>query len=516
MQHSNTDTEARSRKIRMLLTGVLLVAAGLMGGLVLSTTLPNGPRSASSQDEKNQKLEVPQNLTTVPNPKGPLATSPFVQVAKQVIPAVVSVESRHTMNHPAIEGPQEDLFRQLFPDSSDDGKIEVPSSGSGFIIDAAGFLLTNDHVVTGSETQTVHLSDGRSYEAWLVGTDPGTDIAVLKLDPAPGDPPLPVVPLGDSDEMQVGDWAMAVGNPLGELEGTVTVGIISAKGRRDLVIAGGGPAYQDYIQTDASINFGNSGGPLVNARGEVIGINSAINPNGQGIGFAIPVNMARKVAAELIKNGTIHRGYLGIFPQEITSDIRQAWELKDQKGVLVGSVESGTPASQAGLEVGDIILAFNGSKVADVPAFRSLVAEAGVGVGVPIHLLRDGKPQDLRVVLAERPGTPEPPVRHSHHTESGPFGATLSNISGKLKDEYELQIDYGVVVTEVRGNSPARRGGLRVGDVVLEINREKIKDAREASDRVTDAQEKEKPVVFLVQRGTTTTYLSVHFQASAP
>ena len=516
MQYPNTDNEARSRKIRMLLTGVLLVAAGLMGGLVLSTTLPNGPRSASSQDEKNQKLEVPENLTTVPNPKGPLASSPFVQVAKRVIPAVVSVESRHTMAHPVIEGPQEDLFKQLFPDSSEDGKIEVPSSGSGFIIDAAGFLLTNDHVVTGSETQAVHLSDGRNYEAWLVGTDPGTDIAVLKLDPAPGDPPLPVVPLGDSDEMQVGDWAMAVGNPLGELEGTVTVGIISAKGRRDLVIAGGGPAYQDYIQTDASINFGNSGGPLVNARGEVIGINSAINPNGQGIGFAIPINMARKVAAELIKNGTIHRGYLGIFPQEITRDIRQAWELKDQKGVLVGSVESGTPASQGGLEVGDIILSFNGSKVADVPAFRSLVAEAGVGVGVPIHLLRDGKPQDLRVVLAERPGTPEPPVRRSHHTESGPFGATLSNISGKLKEEYELQIDDGVVVTEVRGNSPARRGGLRVGDVVLEINREKIKDAHEASDRVTDAQEKEKPVVFLVQRGGTTTYLSVHFQASAP
>jgi serine protease Do len=151
-----------------------------------------------------------------------------------------------------------------------------------------------------------------------------------------------------------------------------------------------------------------------------------------------------------------------------------------------------------------------------VPAFRSLVAEAGVGVGVPIHLLRDGKPQDLRVVLAERPGTPEPPARHSHHVESGPFGATLSNISGKLKDEYELQVDGGVVVTEVRGNSPARRGGLRVGDVVLEINREKVKDAHEASDRVTDAQEKEKPVVFLVQRGVTTTYLSVHFQASAP
>ena len=501
----------------MLLTGVLLVVAGLMGGLILSTTLPNGPSPASSQNEE-KPLEVPRGLAVTPNPKGALIASPFVEVAKRVIPAVVSVESRHTMAHPRVQGPQEDLFRQLFPDSSDDGRIEVPSSGSGFIIDAAGFILTNDHVVTGSETQMVHLADGRTYEAWLVGTDPGTDIAVLKLDVPSGAPALPVVPLGNSDEMQVGDWTMAVGNPLGELEGTVTVGIISAKGRRDLIIAGGGPAYQDYLQTDASINFGNSGGPLVNSRGEVIGINSAINPNGQGIGFAIPVNMVRKVAAELIRSGTIHRGYLGIYPQEITTEIQQSWDLKNDNGIIVGSVESGTPASEGGLKVGDIILQFNGREVEDVPGFRSLVAEAGVGVGVPIHLLRNGKAQELRVVLAERPGTPDPPARHTRRAEAGPFGATLSNISDKLKSEYELQVEEGVVVTEVRGGSAARRGGLRVGDVVLEVNRSRVKDADEATGLVTEAQANQKPVVLLVQRGDNpaTFYVSVHLQGSAP
>ena len=499
----------------MLLTGVLLVAAGLMGGLVLSTTLPNGPSPASSQNEE-KPLEVPRGLTVTPNPKGALIASPFVDVAKRVIPAVVSVESRHTMSHPPVQGPQEDLFRQLFPDSSDDGRIEVPSSGSGFIFDAAGFILTNDHVVTGSETQMVHLPDGRTYEAWLVGTDPGTDVAVLKVDVPSGGPVLPVIPLGNSDEMQVGDWAMAVGNPLGELEGTVTVGIISAKGRRDLIIAGGGPAYQDYIQTDASINFGNSGGPLVNSRGEVIGINSAINPNGQGIGFAVPVNMVRKVAAELIRSGTVHRGYLGILPQEITAEIKETWDLKNEKGVIIGGVESGTPAFEAGLLVGDIILQFNGRAVEDVPSFRSLVAEAGVGIGVPIHLLRNGKAEEIRVVLAERPNTPDPPARHSRRPEAGPFGATLADISDKLKEEHDLQVDEGVVVTEVRGGGAARRGGLRVGDVVLEVNRARVKDADEATDLVTQAQATQKPVVLLVQRGTTTTYVSVHLQGSAP
>jgi Do/DeqQ family serine protease len=505
----------------MVLTGVLLATGGLLLGIVLTTALPSGgPRNAVSSApaagtrRDAQPLEVPKALGEHGQPDTPLPEGPFVRVVQQVLPAVVSIEARRTMTHPPVVGPQGELFHQLFPEGSDSagGEIQVPSNGSGFIIDGKGYVLTNDHVVTGSETMTVHLADGRTFEAWLVGTDPGTDVAVLKLDGVNGDDPLPTIPLGNSEEMRVGDWAIAIGNPLGELEGTVTVGIISAKGRKDLQIEGGGPAYQDFLQTDASINFGNSGGPLVNARGEVIGINSAVNPSGQGIGFAIPINMVRKVATELIRTGTVRRGYLGIFPQPVTAELREAWDLPALKGILVGSVEEGTPAAQAGIEVGDVILSFNGQTVEEVSDFRGLVADAQIGQGVPIHLLRGGKEKDYRVVLAERPGAPAPPPRRAKESDSGVLGATLVDITEKLRHDFDLEAESGVVVSEVLGGSPAREGGLRPGDRVLEINRTKVSTAEEAQNEVNRAHAEQKPLVILVQRGTTTTYVSIRLE----
>jgi serine protease Do len=545
------DFDVMLRQVRLLLVGLTLVSIGVVAGLLLSTTLPvDGPRSTVTgaapgaapgaetvTEEASRDSRVPEALNGVPKSDQDSLTSPFVELARRVVPAVVSVESRRTVSHPRISGPRGDFFRRLFPDDEDedgdedgdengdenegegedeedegdipDQGIEIPSSGSGFIIDGTGYILTNDHVVAGSEALSIHMADGRTFEAWLVGTDPGTDVAVVKIDLPPGDPALPTVPLGNSDEIRVGDWAIAVGNPLGELEGTLTVGVISAKGRRDLRIAGGGPLYQNFIQTDASINFGNSGGPLVNARGEVIGINSAVNPTGQGLGFTIPINMAREVAVELIQSGTIRRGFLGVVPQEVNTEIRQAWEMPDLEGILLGSVEAGTPAADAGLEVGDVILEFNGVEVRNVPEFRALVARAGVGVDVPIRLLRDGDPQDVDVVLAERPDTQAPPSRRTAPSEEPELGATLEDISGDLIEAYELSRDSGVVVTGTDSGGAARRGGLREGDVILEINKEPIGSKHDAEVQLERAQRRGKPVVFLVERGSSTTYISV-------
>jgi serine protease Do len=511
------------RAVKVLLIGLTLVSIGVVAGLLLSTNLPEGrPESAVSvaaPPSDPVDLDVPRALIDFPPAEKEPLTSPFVEVARKVVPAVVSVETRRTITHPRVDGPGGDLFHRLFPDGrnrdGDDGdeQIEIPSSGSGFIIDPAGYVFTNDHVIEGTNEMTLHLSDGRTYEAWLVGRDPGTDVAVLKIDKPEGDPALPTVPLGNSDEIRVGDWAIAIGNPLGELEGTLTVGIVSAKGRKDLRIAGGGPTYQDFIQTDASINFGNSGGPLVNGRGEVIGINSAVNPTGQGLGFTIPINMAREVAIELIQSGTIRRGFLGILPQEITEDIRQAFDLPASGGILVGNVQPDTPAEEGGLEAGDVIVEFNGESVSNVPEFRARVAEAGVGVDVPIQLLRKGEPKGIHVVLAERPDTPTPPDRRVREPDALWLGATFSDISVPLAEEYDLERDQGVVVTKVRGGSQASQGGLREGDVVLEVNRESVASKGDVDAALNRARDSGKPAVLLIERGGNTAFVTIRLES---
>ena len=237
------------------------------------------------------------------------------------------------------------------------------------------------------------LLDESEYEAEVVGADPNTDIAILKIE---DDHDLPLVRLGDSESIRIGDWAIAIGNPFGRLEGTVTVGVISAKGRSALSIVGGTPALQDFIQTDASINFGNSGGPLVNIKGEAVGMNTAINPLGQGIGFAIPINLVRHVADEIIEHGKVAWGYLGVLPQEITRDLAEALGVEPRSGILVGSVVEDAPAERAGIRRGDIIIKFNGTEVGDVDQFRLKVAETGVDREVPVVVLRDGDRRTFR------------------------------------------------------------------------------------------------------------------------
>jgi S1-C subfamily serine protease len=365
-------------------------------------------------------------------------------------------------------------------------------------------------VVAGAERVSVQLADGREYDAYLMGTDPGTDVAVLRIEVPETDPPLPVLPLGNSDDMVVGDWAVAVGNPLGELQGSFTVGVISATGRSNLRIAGGGPTYQDFIQTDASINFGNSGGPLVNIRGEAIGINSAVNPTGQGLGFAIPINMARDVAVELIGSGTVRRGFLGIVPQELTDAARDTWRVDSAVlGVLVGNVQEDTPASRGGLEEGDVITQFNGREVSDVPEFRRIVADAGVGATVPIRISRDGRERGLEVVLVLRPDTPEPPPDAESVGAETWLGARFQDVTPELVALFNLHRSEGVVLTRIDMGRPAAAGGLRVGDLVLELNERQVKDVGGLQAAFKDAVSNGDRLVFRVQRGRQTTRIDI-------
>jgi len=339
-----------------------------------------------------------------------------------------------------------------------------------------------------------------------VGTDPSTDVAVIKIN-ADGD--LPVIPLGDSDDVRIGDWAVAIGNALGELSGTLTVGVISGKGRSNLSIVGGAPAYQDFLQTDASINFGNSGGPLLNIHGEAIGINTAINPSGEGIGFAIPINMAKHISEQLIAHGRVTRGWLGIAPQELTPELMDSWGMTNVSGVLVGSVNANTPADSAGFRVKDVITEFDGRKVSDVQNFRLLVADTPVHKRVRVHVLREGRPQDLWVRLGERPDEKTVSQRNAPPTEV--LGLSIEGLTGDYARENNIKDKGGVVVTDVGQGSPADDAGLQRGDVIKEVNDTKVKDVYDYNAAIGKAKTKspKKPIVMLVKRGDSTQFLAV-------
>ena len=444
---------------------------------------------------------VPDSIAKVPPPSGDPLPSPFVDTAQRVLPAVVSVEGTRFVDHPTTDGDQ-DFFRRLFP-RRDDGRegFEVPTRGSGFIVDAQGYVLTNDHVVGAADELHVYLMDGTKLPARLLGTDPETDVAVLKLDLSGYREPLPTLTLGNSDEMRVGDWTIAIGNSLGELDGTLTVGVVSAKGRNNLRIAGGGPTYQDFLQTDASINFGNSGGPLVNVRGEVIGINSAVNPTGQGLGFAIPINMAREVSVELIQRGSVSRGYLGILPEPLDEDLRGTPELGDRGGILVAQVERDTPADDGGLEAGDIILVFNHRGVKDVPEFRDVVAESGAGETVPIVILRDGVEKHFAITLGERPPRRDLEVPWDPPPPEDFLGATVEPITPELMETFGILGGSGLVVTRITPGRPAAGAGLQTGDLIESVNGKYVNELelfREALMGSVDQEE----VEIQVRRGS--------------
>jgi len=489
-----------------VLGSAVLVIAGVVLGVLITANYEWSPPSVAQ--EATAPVARPSRYAQLG-----ATESPFVGVVDEVLPAVVSVDTKRTIRRST--DPFREMFRDFFGerryrdyfgDEERYREYEVPGSASGFIFDADGHILTNNHVVNGADEIEITLSDGREYAAAIVGQDPSTDIAVIRIEGAERTS-LPSVELGDSDAIRVGDWAIAIGNPL-ELAGTVTVGVISAVGRVDLNIRGGTPLYQDFIQTDASINFGNSGGPLVNIDGEVVGVNTAINPGATGIGFAIPINIARNVAESLISEGKVVRGYLGVIPQEITPDLAEARDLGTTKGIMIASVERGTPADDAGLEPGDVVVKFAGVRIIDVPQFRRVVAGVAPDEEIEIEILRDGRERTLRAELAERPDTfaaeePEP------ERPSEWFGINVVDVDDPVSRELDVEADEGVLVIGVESGSPAADGGLAVGDVIVKIGSEEIGNLADYRRIMKDVEESDRAFDLMVKRGTHTYFVAI-------
>nr|WP_246423014.1 DegQ family serine endoprotease [Roseospira visakhapatnamensis] len=449
----------------------------------------------------------------------------FADMAERLLPAVVNISTTQTVSinrGPTIpDFPEGSPFREFFDEfferhgRPDSGPRRATSLGSGFIIDAEGYIVTNTHVIADADEVTVTLSDDRTLTAEIVGRDPKTDIALLKVEPSGA---LPAVGWGDSDASRVGDWVMAIGNPFG-LGGTVTAGIISARARN----INAGP-YDNFIQTDAAINRGNSGGPLFNLDGEVIGVNTAIfSPSGGsvGIGFAVPANLAKQVVNDLKDYGRTRRGWLGVRIQTVTPEIAESLGLDEARGALVASVTPGGPAETAGVRAGDVVLTFNGRDIEEMRQLPRIVAETEVGSGVSIELWRDGAVTDVAVELGELEAAEESGLLASETSRPSPqdpgeagvtmVGLTVRAITPDLAATFDLDEDTpGVVITDVDAASDAAEKGIRPGHVIVEVNQTPVatpSDVRAALDQAREGNRSS--VLLLVQRDGTMSFLAL-------
>jgi serine protease Do len=427
----------------------------------------------------------------------------YAELVDQIAPAVVTIRSERRVSAVSQPLPDHPLFREFFGDRF--GQRQLPERregglGSGVIVRADGYILTNHHVVDGAEEVDVELIDGRSLKAKVVGSDAPSDLAVLKVEAKD----LPTLTLGDSDTVRVGDVVLALGNPLG-IGQTVTMGIVSAKGRATGL---GDGSFEDFIQTDAPINRGNSGGALVNTTGELIGINSQImSPTGGniGIGFAIPANMARNVMTQLIDHGEVRRGKLGVTIQPVTSEIARSLGLSQVSGALVNNVEPGSPADKAGVRRGDVITAINGDNVRDGNELRNEVAQAMPGTSVTLQIVRDGREQTLKATLGEL--EPSKGARSDGSpADPGGFGMTIEPLTSERARQLGVAASGGVIVADVRPSSRAAEAGLRSGDVISEVDGKAVASA----DALRSAlQTGDRPALLLVHRGNATLYLTI-------
>jgi serine protease Do len=487
----------------LIVFGVLLVALGM------------ATYSPSSDAPIKQPIAVAAQPTPPSAGAASIAAQPFVAIAKQAKASVVNISSVKKSKHRGEQGlsPSFDdpFFRRFFGEEFE-GRMPAPREqreqglGSGVIVTTDGYIVTNNHVVEGADELTVSLPDKRTFKAKVIGTDPKTDVAVIKIDASN----LSVLPWGDARRLEVGEMVLAIGNPFG-LSQTVTMGIISAVGRANMGIVD----YEDFIQTDAAINPGNSGGALVNLKGELIGINTAIFTQSggyMGIGFAIPSNMAKSVMESLIKHGKVVRGWIGVSIQDITQDLAKEFGTPDTQGALVADVMDDSPASKAKLSRGDIVTAFNGTTLRDPAQLRALVAETAPGTTVTLSILRDKKTQDVTVTIGELPKDLAKISRRDNGSSKGNHaltGITVENVTDQSQRFGRSNVRSGVVVTEIEADSHAERAGLRTGDVIREINRKPVKDVWDF-ERITNQLSPNSPVLLLLSRGNATIFLSVN------
>lgn len=477
--------------IAILLTGFLL--GGISYYLLGRNLAVPYPRSTSAPRVPSQMIET---------------SKAFSEIVNAVSPTVVNISTTKIMRRDALPF-SEDPFFDFFKPFHDFGlpkKWKEQNLGSGVIVSNDGYIITNNHVIEKSEEIQVTLYDKRTFKGKVVGADPKTDIAVVKISADN----LPTAPWGDSDKLQVGEFVLAIGNTFG-LSHTVTMGIISAVGRANVGIAD----YEDFIQTDAAINPGNSGGPLVNIKGELIGINTAIfSKSGgyQGIGFAVPSNMARLVLDQLMKQGKIVRGWLGVTIQDMTPELSRNFGLKNSNGALVSDITKGSPAEKAGIVRGDIILEFSGKEIKSVGGLRNMVAQSKIGSQVTIKILRNSKEHAITAVIAELPkeaaGAPQelpsPDIRRNSLS-----GITVMELTKEIARQLGISTgEKGVVVVKVEQGSEAEDSGIKKGDVIHEVDKKKIRGI-EDFNRIASSIEPGTPVLLFVNRGGRLFYVAI-------
>ena len=470
----------KSKRGAFVATALAVALVG--GGFAIGRESQNS--AAPAAPHANDSLAVSRSQN------GPLPS--FADLAAQVSPAVVNIKATSIAK---TDFPDQ-LFGENFPFP---GRGPIPQqpqpfkrqgTGSGFIIRKDGLILTNNHVVENAQEITVTLTDKQQYKAKVLGRDPKTDLAVIKIEPKAS---LPTATLGNSEALRVGDWVMAIGNPFG-LSNTVTNGIVSAKGRT----IGAGP-YDDFIQTDASINPGNSGGPLFNMAGEVVGINTAIfsqSGGNIGIGFAVPVNLVKNLVPELETKGTVTRGWLGVAVQPVTPDLARSFGLDQERGALVGDVVPQGPADKAGIKRGDVIVSYDSKKLDDSAALPGLVASTPVGKTVSVEVMRDGKTRALSVAISK---LNDQTAALNTKQEKSEWGLAMQNIRPEERRQMGLTGNEGVLVASVMPNSPAANAGIQAGDVILQVNQAPVTSVQGVKDEVAKAKG-DKPLLLLLRR----------------